>query len=85
MMAYKPPKVVSRHASNLGPSQPLRIANEKAGNADSSRTRAVGIHDDEASFRCNEGCLVGTGFVSQARRWSSLAPLDASCLLSWMP
>ena len=84
MMAYKPLRVVSRHASNLGPCHPLQIANENAGNADSSRARSVHMHSRMVSFRCNEGSRVSADSTSQAFPGSSLAPLEP-CLLSWMP
>ena len=55
MMAYKPLRLVSRHASILGPSQPLQIVKENAGNADSSRARSVRISVGVASFRWQRG------------------------------
>jgi hypothetical protein len=51
-MAYKPPRVVFRHASKLGPRRPSRIAKENAGNADSSRARSVSIDSDVAHPGC---------------------------------
>ena len=50
MIAYKPLGVVSRHASILGPSQPVQIMNENAGNADSNRARSVRICNGVAPF-----------------------------------
>jgi hypothetical protein len=52
MMAYRPLRVVFRHASNLGPRRPSRIAKENPGNADSSRARSVSIDSDVAHPGC---------------------------------
>src|SRR5262249_6444034 len=85
MMAYRPLRVVSRHASKLGPRRPLQIAKENAGNADSSRARSIRIHAGVASFGCSEGHCFRIGSVPKARPGSALPWLGRSCLHLWTP
>ena len=80
MMAYKPLRLVSRHASILGPSQPLQIMKENAGNADSSRARSVRISVGVAPFDCSEGHCVGSGSMPMARLGPPFLRLAGSCL-----
>ena len=80
MIAYKPSRVASLHASILGPSQPMLIMNENAGNVDSSRARS-GSHLHRGGARRLQRRAVGRHRIyADGTAWGDLSSACRSFL-----